>query len=337
MFPPVSIQRRRRGFVRSLAASALAAVVVLQAPVAQAADWPSKPVRIVVAYPAGGGVDSVARALAERLGKELGQQVIVENRPGASGALGAGLVARAEPDGYTLLLSSPAEVVVGPLAGQKVPYDPAKDFAPIGLVGETPLGIAAHPSAGVNDLAALLAAGRRGDKLSYGTPGSGSSMHFAGVALNALANGSMLHVPYKGAAPATNDLLGGQIPIAIVGLPPLLAHAKAGRIRILATTTLKRSSALPDVPAVAEFPGFQSFQFSNWMGLFAPAGTSGATVQRLSSAMTRITSDPAMRTALIAAGVEPRGLSTAEFVDFLRSERERYSAIASKHSIRFGE
>jgi len=329
----------RRTVMRHVAALALlAAGLAAGAGTALAQPaWPSRPVTIVVAYPAGGGVDFVARKLAERLGAEMGQQIVVENRAGASGSLGAGLVARAKADGYMLLLASPAEVIVGPSAGQKVPYDPKSAFEPVALVGETPLGIAAHASVEAKDLPALLRLARGSDKLAYGTPGAGSSMHFAGETFNKLAGASMLHVPYKGAAPAVNDLLGGQVPLAIVGLPPLMAHAKAGRIRLLAVTTAQRSTALPDVPAVAELPGFAGYRFSNWMGLYAPAGTTAPVVERLAGLVSKIVAEPAVRSALVGAGVEPRGLGRAEFEQFLRAERERYESIARERSIRFSD
>lgn len=295
-----------------------------------------KPIRLIVGFPAGGGVDFVARTVAKRLSEALRQNVVVENRSGANGALGADVVAKSRPDGSTLLLASPGEMVVGPAAGQKTPYV-ATDFVPIALAGETPLALAVHPSVPANDLPALIAQLKAGQKLSYGTPGAGSSMHFAGESLNQLAGTAMLHVPYRGAAPAVNDLLGNQVPIAITGMPPLVPHAKAGKLRILAVTTVKRSSALPDVPAVAELPGLQGFHFSNWMGLFAPAGTPLAIVDRLAALVAQIVREPAVREALLRGGVEPAGLVARDFDAFLASERQRYQAIAAARGIRFAE
>ena len=318
-------------------AATLALASALSPAAAQDGAWPNAPIRIVVAYPAGGGVDFVARSFAEHLGKALKQRVIVENRAGASGSVGAALVARAKADGYTLLLASPAEVVVGPAAGQKVPYDAQASFEPVGLLGETPLAIAAHPSVGSGSLAELLEQARGGKSLSFGTPGGGSPMHFAGESLNQIGRTTILHIPYKGAPPAVNDLLGGQVPLAVVGLPPLIAHARSGRIRILAVTTEARSSALPDVPAVAELPGYGGFRFSNWMGLYAPAGTPELVVARLSALVVEIGKDPAARKSLQDGGVEPRGLDARAFAAFLQSERQRYMSIVKERSIRFAE
>lgn len=320
---------RRRLLLATLGAAAAPAF-------ARTDGWPDKPIRIVVGFPAGGGVDFVARTLAKRLSELLRQNVVVENRSGANGSLGADLVAKSKPDGSTLLIGSPGEMVVGPAAGQKTPYA-ATDFVPIALAGETALALAAHPSLPAADLPALIAQLKAGARLGYGTPGAGSSMHFAGESLNQLAGTSMLHVPYRGAAPAVNDLLGNQVPLAITGLPPLVPHAKAGKLRILAVTTVKRSSALPDVPAVAELPGMQGFHFSNWMGLFAPAGTPQPIVERLAQLVVQIVREPAVRDALLGGGVEPAGLVAREFDAFLASERQRYQAIAAARGIRFAE
>jgi tripartite-type tricarboxylate transporter receptor subunit TctC len=269
------------------------------------------------------------------LSEELKQPFVVDNRAGASGAVGADAVAKSAPDGYTVLIASPAEVVVGPVSGQKVPYDVVRDLAPVTLIGETPLVIAAHPAFAAKSLdAAIALAKREPGKYSYGTPGGGSTMHFAGESLNALGGIDLLHVPYKGAAPAVNDLLGGQVPIGIVGMPPVVPHAKAGKLRVLAVTGDKRSSAMPDVPAVAELAGFAGYRFTNWMGVYVPARTPPAIVERLSTEIAKIVREPAVREKLMAQGVEPIGNTTAEFAAFLASESERYGRIARERNIR---
>lgn len=305
---------------------------------AVAQDYPSKPVRMVVAYPAGGGVDFVARTLSQKLSESLGQPVMVENKAGASGAIGADSVAKAAPDGHSLLLASPAEVLVGPLAGQKTPYQADKAFVPVVLVGETPLALVAHPSLAAGQLSALIAQfkGARSN-LSYGTPGSGSSMHFAGEALNLAAQLDLQHLPYRGAAPAVNDLLGNQVPLAIVGLPPVVAHAKSGRLKVLAVTTTKRSRALPDVPAVAELTGLSDFRFSNWMLLMAPAKTPAAVVDKLASEVVRLLQDKDTQQRLQDGGVEPMGLRGAAVQDFLQQERLRYTKVAQLRGVQFSE
>ena len=300
-----------------------------------AASWPDKPIRVIVPYPPGGGVDAVARTFAQRLGEVLNTSIIVENRAGASGAIGAELVAKSAPDGYTILIASPAEVLVGPLAGQKVPYDPQKDFIPVSLIGETPLVIAVHPSVPAKNLQELIARSKTSPgKVSYGTPGNGSSMQFSGESLNALAGVNMVHIPYRGAAPAIADLLGGQIQVGIVGMPPTIQHAKSGKLVIVAVTSEKRSSAMPDVMAVAELPNMKGYRFTNWMGIFVPAKTPDAIVKELAINAAKIVREPAMRDKLLAQGVEPIGSSPKEFTEFLRQEFITYSKIAKERNIK---
>ena len=311
----------------------------LGGPLAKAqAVWPERPIRLVVAYPAGGGLDQVARIVAQRLSDTLKQQVVVDNRGGASGSIGADIVAKAAPDGYTLLLASPAEVVVGPAAGQKTPYDAESDFTPVALAGETPLVIVVHPSVPAGSLKDFLAyAKAKSGMLSYGTPGNGSSMQFAGESLKSGTNTVMLHIPYRGASPAINDVLGNQIGVAIVGMPPVVGHVKAGRLKAVAVTTEKRSPVMPDVPAVAELLGMENYRFTNWMGVFAPAHLPPAVVERLGSEIARIVKEPATSARLAAGGVEARGLTGADFHVFLAAERQRYKTIAKQNSIRFEE
>ncbi len=239
------------------------------------------------------------------------------------------------PDGYTFLVASPAEVVVGPIVGQKVNYDPARDLIPVTLIGETPLVIAAHPSLPAKNLPEFIALAKAAPgKYSYGTPGTGSSMQFAGESLNALAGISVVHVPYRGAAPVVTDLLGGQVPIGIVGMPPTVPHAKSGKLRILAVTSEKRSSAMPDVAAVAELPGMKGYRFTNWMGVYLPAKSPQPVVDRLATEIGKIVREPAMREKLLSQGVEPVGDTTAEFAAFLKSEFDTYSKIAKDRNIR---
>jgi tripartite-type tricarboxylate transporter receptor subunit TctC len=296
--------------------------------------YPAKPVRVVVPFPPGGGVDFVARTVAQRLGDTMKQTFVIENRSGASGMIGADAVAKSAPDGYTLLVASPAEVLVGPIAGQKVPYDAQRDLAPVTLIGETPLVIAAHPSVAARSLQEVFAlAKKQPGRLSYGTPGNGSTMHFAGESLNAIAGISIMHVPYRGAAPAVADLLGGQVPLGIVGMPPTVPHAKSGRLRVLAVTSSERSAAMPDVPAVAELAGFTGYRFTNWMGMFVPAKTPQQTVERLALQMAQIVRETQTSEKLLSQGVKPVGNSPSEFVAFLEDERGRYSKIAKERNI----
>lgn len=305
---------------------------------AQAPSWPNKSIRIIVAYPPGGGTDMVARIVAQRLSELLNQTVVVENRSGGGGAIGADLVAKAAPDGYTLLLAASTELVVSPAAGQKTPYDPETDFVPVALAGETPLVLVANPATPVKDLASFVAyAKANASKVNYGTPGNGSSMQFAGESLNHDLGVSMLHVPYRGAAPMLTDLLGNQIPVGIVGLPPVVAYAKAGKLRVLAVTTTKRTATMPEIPTLSELPGMSDYSFSNWMAVFAPAKTPTAIVDRLASEVHKMMQEPAVQKRLLAAGVEPLGLVGKEFDTFLASERRRYRTIAKERNIRYGD
>ena len=313
----------------------LFALVATLALAAHGEDWPAKPLRAIVPYPAGGGVDFVTRTVAQRLSEVLKQAVVVENKTGAAGAIGADTVAKAPPDGYTFLVASPAEVLVSPIAGQKMTYDPATDLVPATLVGETPLVIFVNPSVPANTLPELIALAKKDRRaLSYASPGNGSSMHFAGEALNGIAGVDLQHVPYRGAAPAVTDVLGGQVPVGIVGMPPTVTHAKTGKLRILAVTSARRSEAMPDVPTVAELPGFQGYRFTNWMGVYVPAKTPPEVVERLAGAIAKIVREPDIRAKLLAGGVEPIGDTSAEFRAFLDSERAAYTKVGRERHIR---
>lgn len=323
---------------KTLTVLALAAAALVAAAPAAAQSWPDKPIRLIVAYPAGGGVDIVARTVGQRLAEVLKQQIVIENRTGASGTIGADFVAKSAPDGYTFLLASPAEVLVGPVAGQKTAYNAETDLVPVALAGETPLVIIAHPTVPAKTIPELIAYAKQNPgKLSYGTPGSGSSMHFAGEALKAQTGATFAHVPYRGAAPALNDVLGNQVPIGIMGMPPVVAHAKAGRVNIVAVTTSKRSSVFPNVPSVAEVPGLQDYRFTNWMAVFAPAKTPAAIVERFGAEVARAVKEPAVRDKLMAAGVEPMGIAGAELAAWLGEERKRYKEVATSRGIKFEE
>ena len=300
-----------------------------------AQEWPAKPVHVIVPYPPGGGHDFTSRVVAQRLSEVLKQSFVVENRTGASGTIGAEYTAKSAPDGYTFMVASPAETVVGGFAGLKMNYHWEKDLAPVTVIGETPLAIAVHPSVPVTTIQELLVYAKKNPgKLSYGTPGSGSSMHFAGESLKALGGIFIVHIPYRGAGPAVADLLGGQVPMGIAGLPPVVAPHKAGKIRILAVTSAKRSSALPDIPAMAELPGFAGYNFTNWTGVFMAAKTPPAVIERLAAEIGRAVQEPALKEKLLGAGVDPLGLTTPQFVQFLAREKDTYSKIAKARNIK---
>jgi tripartite-type tricarboxylate transporter receptor subunit TctC len=308
------------------------------APPVLAQDWPAKPVRVVVGYPAGGGHDFTARVVATRLAEILKQPFVVENRTGASGTIATDGIAKGPADGYSFIVASPAETVVGAVAGLKMNYDWEKDLAPVSVIGETPLAIAVHPKVGVGNVKELLEHAKRNPgKLSYGTPGSGSSMHFAGESLKTYAGVFIVHIPYRGAAPAVADLLGGQVDVGIVGMPPVMGPHKAGKIRIVAVTSEKRSAATPDIPAMAELPGFAGYNFTNWTGVFVAAKTPPAIIERLASEIGMVVKEPAIRDKLIGAGVDPLGLTPAEAAQFFAREKTAYAKIAKARNIRVEE
>jgi tripartite-type tricarboxylate transporter receptor subunit TctC len=313
----------------------VAVLLCLAATSAIAQEWPSKPVRVVVPYPPGGGHDFASRVVAQRLSEVLKQSFIVENRTGASGTIGAEYTAKSAPDGYTFMVASPAETVVGGFAGLKMNYDWEKDLAPVTVIGETPLAIVVHPSVPAKTIQELLAYAKSNPgRLSYATPGSGSTMHFAGESLKAIGGFFIVHIPYRGAGPAVADMLGGQVPMGIAGTPPVVGPHKSGKLRILAVTSARRSGALADVPAMAELPGFAGYNFTNWTGVFMAAKTPHEVIERLAAEIGKAVQEPGVKEKLLGAGVEPLGLPTPQFVQFLAREKDTYSKIAKARNIR---
>ncbi|MBK8324440.1 MAG: tripartite tricarboxylate transporter substrate binding protein [Betaproteobacteria bacterium] len=307
-------------------ASVLAACSMILAGAAHAQAWPTKTVTLVVPYAPGGGHDTMARIVAEKLGPRLGQTVIVENKPGGGGMVGTEFVVKAPADGHTLLFSSPAEIVIAPSVYKAMRYDPVKDLTPITQVGDTPLVLMAHPGQGVKTLAELIAkAKKEPGKLSYGTAGNASSQHLAGAWINNLAGIDLAHIPYKGAGPATNDLLGGQVPYAILGMAPVMQHIKSGRITALAVMTPKRLDWAKDIPTVAETPGMAGFQANHWMGLLGPANLSPEIVAKLQAEVAAVLAMPDVADRLRGIGIDPVGSKTADFRKFLAEERERFA------------
>ena len=309
-----------------LACVALLAVALGAAPSVPAQVFPSKQVTIVVPYSPGGGHDSMARMVAERLSQRLGQTVIVENRAGANGMIGAEHVSRAAPDGHTILFASPAEIVIAPSAYKSLRYDPMNDLAPVTLAGITPLVIVAHPSTNVKTLADLIALAKAKPRtLSFGTAGNASSQHLAGEWLNNLAAIDLQHVGYKGAGPATTDILGGQIPFAIVGMAPVLPHIRQGKLVPVAVTTKERVQWAADVPTVAETPGMAGFEVSHWMGILVPGKTPPDVIAKLQTEIAAVLSVPEFSDRLTKLGVGPVGNTPAQFRDFLQAEKERFA------------
>jgi tripartite-type tricarboxylate transporter receptor subunit TctC len=296
---------------------------------APAQSYPDKPVRIVVPYAAGGSTDSTARLLAKGLQEALGQTFIVDNRPGAGGIIGQEAVAKAAPDGYTLLLSAAGPLTVTPHSYAKLPYDPIKSFEPIKLVASSPLVLLVNPdrvkATSVQEL--IEEAKAHKGELTYGSFGNGSAAHLAGEMFKAAAGVDIVHVPYKGSAPALTDLLGGQIDMMFDVLVTGLPHIKAGKLRALAVTGAKRSKLLPDVPTMQE-AGVKDYSAATWFGLLAPAGAGPEIVDLLSKASDKVIADKQFRQALASQGAEVEGGTPQEFGSFLRAELEKWGKAA---------
>jgi tripartite-type tricarboxylate transporter receptor subunit TctC len=313
--------------------AAAAAVAALAWPAA-AQVFPSKPVRLVVPFPAGGGLDFTTRVIAQKLGDLWSQSVVVENRPGASGMIGAESVVRAPRDGYTLLSCSPAEVALNAALYPRMSYDPLRDLAPISLTAIYANVLAVHASVPARSWKELVALSRQtAGGIGFGSSGTGSTQHLTGEWLRRNAGINLLHVPYKGAAPAVTDLVGGQIPMGILGAAPLVPHLKAGRLRALAVTTGKRAAALPEVPTLAEV-GVKGFESSQWFGLLAPAGTPREIIARINADLQRVLALAEVKERLAVQGGETHGTSPEAFAAFLKSEYATYAKIIADAGIK---
>lgn len=293
-------------------------------------DLPRGPVRIVVPFPPGAATDAVARMVANQLASRLDRSFIVENKPGANTIIGTELVARSAPDGNTLLLtiSSHASNIA---VYKRLPYDTEKDFASVGLVGATPSLIAVNPAVPAKTVGELLALARA-SSVTFGTAGHGSPPHLAGELLNAKSGVKMVHVPYKGGAPAMTDALAGHIPMLIGGLPTIAPNVQAGKLRAIAVTTDRRSPVMPDTPTLAE-SGFPGFDAGIWYALLASARTPHAMVQRMNKALNEALADPGLRKQLIAIGIDPMGGSTQDMDDLIRREIRLWSALVEQTGI----
>lgn len=287
--------------------------------------WPSHPLRMMVGFAAGGGNDVLARILAKELSESLGQPVVVENRAGAGGMIAADMVAKAAPNGYTLLLGSTGSNTVAPLMAAKPPFDPRKDLAPISLVAESGNVLLVNKELPVNNVKELIEMAKRDPGvLNYASSGSGSTLHLAGALFAEQANVDIVHVPYRGNSQALTDLAAGQVQLSFSGLPPALQSARAGQTRILAVTTPRRAKALPDVPTVAE-EGVPGYEFSTWYGLFTSGGTDPAIVERLAQETAKALAKPEVIAQFMAQGVEPVSTTPAEFSTKVDQELTRWA------------
>jgi len=303
------------------------------ATVAHAETYPARPIRMLVAFPPGGGTDIVARMIAPPLGEALGQNVVVENHGGASGTIGTELAAHAAPDGYTLLMGNVAPNAINAGLFPRLPYDAVADFAPVSLVATTPNILVVHPSVPARSVGELIALARRSPgKLNFASAGSGTSSHLAGELFHAMAHVDIVHVPYKGAGPAMLDVLSGQVQVYFATLPAALPHVRSGQLVALAVTGAQRSAALPDLPSVAEsLPGYEA---STWYGLLAPARTPQANVARLHRALVASLATPELRERLVAQGFEPIGSSPQEFAATIRSDVAKWGKVIRDAGIR---
>jgi tripartite-type tricarboxylate transporter receptor subunit TctC len=318
----------RSSFLRLLAVALVIATVTPSIALAQA--YPSKPIRLVVPFPAGGSLDVIARAIGQKLSEAWGQPVIVDNRPGAGGNIGADLVAKSAPDGYTVLEGALSTHAVNVSLYAKLPYDPIKDFAPITLVAVTPNVLVLNPSVPANSVKELIAYAKANPgKLSFGSGSNGSAGHLAGELFKIDAGVDMVHVPYKGAAPAMQDLLGGQIQLMFDNLANSMQQVRAGKLKALAVTTQQRSPLVPDLPTLAE-AGVPGFDISTWWGFMAPAGTPSYIIAKWNTEVTRILRTPEMKAVFALQGAEPAPDTPEQFASFIKSEIPKYAKIVKE-------
>jgi len=300
---------------------------------AQAQQYPSKAVRLIVPFAPGGSTDIIGRTVAQKLNEAWGQPVLVDNRPGGSTVIGTDVVAKAPPDGY-LLLVTPAPFTIVPSLAAKLPYDPVKDFEPITLINTTPLVVVVNPSVPARSIKELIALAKsKPGQLNFGSSGSGGSNHLAGELFNAMAGVKMVHIPYKGNAPALTDLVGGHVDLVYNGLTSAMPFIKSGRLRALAVTSLKRAGALPDLPTLDEL-GLKGFQAVAWNGLTAPARTPREVVAKINADVVKIVRSPELIERLKADGSDPVGSTTAEYAAFLRDEIAKWRKVIAAANIK---
>jgi tripartite-type tricarboxylate transporter receptor subunit TctC len=299
---------------------------------AGAQQYPVRPIRMIVPYPPGGSTDPAGRAFAAWLSEAFGQQVVVDNRPGAGATIGHGLGAKATPDGYTILLGTSGGLATGPALSAKLPYDPVRDFAPIGLAVYAPFLLVVHPAVPAKSVKEFVAHGKApGSNINFASPGVGTPNHLGAELLKSMTGFQFVHVPYKGGGPAIVDVMAGRAQALFGGIPYTGPHAKTGRVRAIAIGHPTRMPSWPDVPAVAEtLPGFSN---TTWYGLLAPAGTPDAVVNRINAEMRKAVANPEFIKHLEAIGLEPASSSPAEFHDMIRAEIKRWTRVIKEAGI----
>ena len=301
---------------------------------ATAQTWPVKPVKIVVPFSPGGFADSGARAISDKLAARLGQSVVIENRVGASGNIGAEAVAKSAPDGYTLLLGFDGTMVINPHVFAKIPFDTLRDFAPVTKLGDAPSLVVAHPSVPANDLRELIALAKaKPGSLSYGTSGTGNTLHLVGEMLNLRAGTDFQHIPYKGGAQAIADAVGGQIPLVFTAIASAQGFLRAGKLKALGVTSTARVAALPDVPTFIE-SGLPDFVVNSWIGILAPAKTPRPIVERLQRDIAAVLKDPDVQARYAVLGNEPVGNTPDEYAAQIKTDLAQWGVIVKRAGIR---
>ena len=329
---PACIARRR--FTLGVAAGA-GATVLSASPFAWAqSGWPEKTIRLVIPFPAGGTTDIVGRVVANELHKAWNVSVVPDNRAGAGGNIGTEIVARSDPDGYTMLLCTVGTQAINSSLYSKLPYDPVKDFEAVTLVAKVPNVVVVNPSVKANTLQELIALLKANPgKINYASSGNGSSIHLSAELFKTMTGTAMVHIPYKGSAPAIADLLGGQVSVMFDNLPSALPQIKAGKLRALAVTSARRSPALPDVPTVAE-AGVPGYEASSWFGVVVPAGTPKEIITKTRQTIATAIAKPEARDKLLAQGAEPVGDTPEEFTQFIRSETAKWAKVVKDSGAR---
>jgi tripartite-type tricarboxylate transporter receptor subunit TctC len=319
---------------RALAVGLVAAVINTATAVPGLSQaYPSRTIQLIVAYAAGGTGDIVARSLADKLGAALGQSVVVENRAGASGAIGTHSVTSAAPDGYTLLVGQTGEIAVNQHWLKGLNYDPDKDLLPIALAAVVPLALVVPAKAPYSTLPEFLTVLKAKPKMTFASAGIGTPGHFAGELLKLQFDDNLTHVPYKGAGPALNDLIGNHVDFYFPGFPAAAPHVKGGTVKILALSSAKRSPAAPDIPTVAEVTGNKDYDFTLWAGIFAPRGTPQAVIDRLNKEINKVIEDPDVKARLEAAGAVVMPMSVAQFKDFVQNESAKYLRVIKQTGV----
>jgi tripartite-type tricarboxylate transporter receptor subunit TctC len=311
-----------------------ASLTVVFSAAVHAQTYPSKPVRMIVSYPAGGANDIVARAVGQKLTELLGQTVVVENRSGAGGTIGADAAAKSAPDGYTLLMAAGAHTLA-PSLYSKLSYDIVKDFAPVSICARSAYLLVLHPSVPAKSVKELIALARaKPGSLTYASSGVGAPPHLAAEMFSAMAGIKMVHVPYKGDTPAIQDMLGGHVDLGFIAVSATSLLVKSGKLKALAVSSAQRTAAMPDLPTVAEATGFKDYEITTWWGMLAPAGTPADAIARLSTAMARIAQMPDIKERFGALGLEPASSTPEQFSSFIKSEIAKFGKLAKAAGVK---